>query len=60
MNAGSYREESSSEADRRSTEIHLHKRAGFRVVGRRERIGSMNGVWRDVLLLERRSTIAGA
>lgn len=38
----------------------LHERAGFREVGRRERIGIKNGVWRDTLLLERRSTVAGA
>ncbi len=35
--------------------IVLHERAGFRVVGRRERIGQLNGVWRDTLLMERRS-----
>jgi len=29
------------------------------VVGRRERIGRLNGVWRDTLFLERRSTVAG-
>jgi L-amino acid N-acyltransferase YncA len=33
----------------------LHAAAGFRVVGRRERIGKQHGRWRDVLLLERRS-----
>jgi L-amino acid N-acyltransferase YncA len=33
----------------------LHKRAGFRIVGRRERIGQLNGEWRDTYLLERRS-----
>ncbi len=33
----------------------LHKQAGFREVGRRERIGRMDGQWRDVMLLERRS-----
>ena len=33
----------------------LHAAAGFRVVGRRERIGRQHGRWRDVLLLERRS-----
>ena len=32
----------------------LHQRCGFRVVGRRERLGQLNGVWRDVLLMERR------
>ena len=35
--------------------LALHARAGFRVVGRRERIGRMRGVWRDVVLVERRS-----
>jgi phosphinothricin acetyltransferase len=35
------------------------RRFGFRVVGTRERIGSMDGRWRDVVLLERRSAIAG-
>jgi L-amino acid N-acyltransferase YncA len=38
----------------------LHLRHGFREVGRRERIGQMNGVWRDTVLLERRSPIVGA
>ncbi|MCJ1679104.1 N-acetyltransferase family protein [Streptomyces sp. APSN-46.1] len=35
--------------------LALHQRAGFRVVGTRERIGRHHGVWRDVVLLERRS-----
>jgi L-amino acid N-acyltransferase YncA len=35
--------------------LALHERAGFRVVGRRERIGRLDGVWRDVYFLERRS-----
>lgn len=39
--------------------VTLHERLGFRQVGRRERLGKMNGVWRDVLLLERRSARAG-
>lgn len=40
--------------------LALHKRHGFRVVGRRERIGRMkDGRWRDVLLLERRSDRVG-
>lgn len=39
--------------------IALHERAGFRVVGRRERLGQRNGRWRDVLLLERRSGTVG-
>lgn len=40
--------------------IRLHTNAGFRVVGTRSRLGSMNGHWRDVVLLERRSAITGA
>jgi len=39
--------------------LAIHHQCGFRVVGRRERIGSLHGQWRDVLLLERRSAIAG-
>jgi phosphinothricin acetyltransferase len=39
--------------------LALHRGCGFRDVGRRERIGKMNGVWRDVLLLERRSSTVG-
>jgi L-amino acid N-acyltransferase YncA len=35
--------------------VRLHEAAGFRVVGRRERLGRHHGAWRDVLLLERRS-----
>jgi phosphinothricin acetyltransferase len=34
--------------------VALHVACGFRVVGRRERLGRLGGVWRDVLLLERR------
>ncbi|MCX4696499.1 GNAT family N-acetyltransferase [Streptomyces sp. NBC_01408] len=35
--------------------LALHQRAGFRVIGTRERIGRHHGIWRDVVLLERRS-----
>jgi phosphinothricin acetyltransferase len=35
--------------------IRVHERVGFEVVGRRKRLGKLNGEWRDVLLLERRS-----
>jgi L-amino acid N-acyltransferase YncA len=35
--------------------LALHERLGFRVVGRRERLARLGGVWRDTLLLERRS-----
>ena len=40
--------------------ISMHEKFGFRLVGRRERIGKMaNGIWRDIVLLERRSLIVG-
>ena len=39
--------------------ISLHKSCGFREVGTRERIGKMEGVWRDTILLERRSRLVG-
>jgi phosphinothricin acetyltransferase len=44
--------------------LALHRAAGFREVGLRERLGQMtygplSGEWRDVVLLERRSAIAG-
>jgi L-amino acid N-acyltransferase YncA/DNA-binding transcriptional ArsR family regulator len=42
-----------------SASIRLHQRAGFRVVGTRERLGCHHGRWRDVVLMERRSAIAG-
>ncbi|AYV26222.1 N-acyltransferase YncA [Streptomyces sp. ADI95-16] len=35
--------------------LALHQRAGFRILGTRERIGRHHGRWRDVILLERRS-----
>ncbi len=39
--------------------LELHRRCGFREVGRRERLGRLGGVWRDVILLERRSPTVG-
>ncbi|HMG74840.1 MAG TPA: GNAT family N-acetyltransferase [Pyrinomonadaceae bacterium] len=39
--------------------VTLHRRCGFREVGRRELIGKLDGVWRDTILLERRSRIVG-
>jgi L-amino acid N-acyltransferase YncA len=36
--------------------IAVHQAAGFRIVGTRERLARHNGRWRDVLLLERRSS----
>jgi phosphinothricin acetyltransferase len=40
--------------------IALHKSCGFREVGVRMRLGQLAGVWRDVMLLERRSNVVGA
>ena len=37
--------------------VTLHERVGFRVVGHRERIARQDGIWRDTLLLERRSPL---
>lgn len=40
--------------------VQIHLRHGFRIVGRREKIAKQSGVWRDTLLLERRSRVEGA
>jgi phosphinothricin acetyltransferase len=37
-----------------SVSIRLHEVAGFRLVGRRERIAQLDGRWRDTVLYERR------
>ena len=39
--------------------IALHKKVGFRYIGKRERIGKRNNLWIDNLLFERRSTLVG-
>lgn len=39
--------------------IKIHEENGFRIIGTREKIGQMKGVWRDTLILERRSTKVG-
>lgn len=39
--------------------IKIHEKGGFRTLGTRERIGRMNGVWRDTVFMERRSSIIG-
>jgi phosphinothricin acetyltransferase len=51
LNAGVFPENEAS--------IRLHKACGFREVGVRERLGELRGVWRDVVLLERRSRVVG-
>ena len=40
--------------------VALHTKCGFRIVGTRERLGKLNDIWRNVVFLERRSTVAGA
>lgn len=40
--------------------LRIHENLGFRKVGFREKIGKMDGIWRDTILLERRSKIIGA
>ena len=39
--------------------LKIHENLGFRQVGYREKIGKMNGIWRDTILLERRSKKVG-
>lgn len=39
--------------------IELHKKMGFRYIGKREKVGKLHGVWKDNLLFERRSTTVG-
>ena len=51
LQAGIFKENTAS--------VALHQKCGFRIVGLREKIGQLNGNWRDVYLLERRSLIVG-
>ncbi len=39
--------------------LKIHEELGFRKIGHREKIGKMNGIWRDTVLLERRSKVIG-
>ena len=39
--------------------LKIHQQLGFRQVGYREKIGQMSGIWRDTVLLERRSKVVG-
>jgi phosphinothricin acetyltransferase len=39
--------------------LRLQEACGFRLVGRRERVGKHYGVWRDTVMTERRSKIVG-
>lgn len=39
--------------------IKVHQTAGFRLIGKRERVGKLNGNWIDNVLFERRSQVVG-
>lgn len=39
--------------------LKLHESLGFRIVGHRERVSILNGVWRNTVILERRSKLVG-
>ena len=39
--------------------IAIHKKNGFRILAVREKYGQMRGIWRDVVLMERRSKVVG-
>jgi phosphinothricin acetyltransferase len=40
--------------------IRLHEQCSFRIIGYREKIGKKDGVWKDNIIMERRSKIVGA
>ena len=39
--------------------IAIHAKNGFKILGVREKLGRMNELWRDVVLMERRSKVVG-
>lgn len=39
--------------------LRLHEKFGFRIIGKRERVASLDGIWRNTILLERRIVIVG-
>jgi phosphinothricin acetyltransferase len=39
--------------------IALHKIVGFRIIGYREKIGKLGGVWKDNVIMEKRSKVVG-
>ncbi|WP_417450701.1 GNAT family N-acetyltransferase [Kordiimonas sp.] len=39
--------------------IRLHETCGFRIIGVRERLGALRGIWKNIVLMERRSTVVG-
>jgi L-amino acid N-acyltransferase YncA len=57
--AGIWTLHSSIHADNGAS-IALHLRAGFRVVGRRERIARRADGWADTIIMERRSSVVGS
>ncbi len=56
--AGFWTLQSSTFSDNTAS-IELQKQCGFRMVGRRVRIAQLHSVWRDTILMERRSSITG-
>jgi L-amino acid N-acyltransferase YncA len=39
--------------------IKLHEKMGFRMIGFREKVGKLHGIWKDNVLMERRSKVVG-
>lgn len=39
--------------------LKIHEHLGFRTIGKREKVGKLKGVWRDTVLMERRSLVVG-
>jgi L-amino acid N-acyltransferase YncA len=39
--------------------IKLHEKCGFRQIGYREKVGKKDGVWKDNIIMERRSKVVG-
>ena len=39
--------------------ISIHKKNGFVILGTRKKIGKLKSIWRDVVLMERRSAVVG-
>ncbi len=45
--------------DSNTTSIAFHQKFGFRTIGYRERIAQLDGIWRNTVMLERRSPVIG-
>lgn len=39
--------------------VKLHEKCGFRIVGVRERLGALDGIWKNIVLMEHRSEVVG-